>query len=601
MLEEFGLIFLFLTCLGATIYFTSIVAKDAWSFLTSTQKPSSPTDPTPEPNLTKKPGKRSIASLIALARERLIKERQMAATAKESPPSPDSTKTKGSSKKTTQLPTVISEVARYHHSQSKRHGGQTSAMWHRAPKKERALAAEPSGHEKFMSREDEKAQDFFSSLPRDSTAQITPAAALPVIALQPALSPHEKLPSAEVKPDSLAAGLPALLPQDELLAEETTATAAAQAPTDAVIVSPPSHPESAFIFQRPYHLDLPETVIKALIEIPKLGYGFYIVGGLIRDSLFAVPANSDIDIVTDAPLTILTKYFPGLFPCHYVPNLWQLKPSEPSPDTMAREKLPTPSEYSLDIMVKKEFSFSMREDALTRDLTISAFYFGILDGKPTVFAPISDSISDLKSRYLRVIGNTERLATNPLIMFRVLRLAEKYSLWIPKELFSAIQHHCPTLLKLSPDHLGVELHKLFSRANSIQNILTLLEKTSILSTLFPCVAYNRNYYLFRPQLISHLEELKTQPTHYNTIYAIFLYFPAFMRFLETIQPIQQKRYTTAPETTWVECVSETLAKQTAHYPLGISATNTIKSILFAKQPVPLQPQLDSRTLPKQSL
>ena len=53
-----------------------------------------------------------------------------------------------------------------------------------------------------------------------------------------------------------------------------------------------------------------DSAIRLIKEIESFGFEAYIVGGFVRDHYFSVP-SSDIDIVTNIPLDVLSIYAVG--------------------------------------------------------------------------------------------------------------------------------------------------------------------------------------------------------------------------------------------------------------------------------------------------
>jgi hypothetical protein len=183
-----------------------------------------------------------------------------------------------------------------------------------------------------------------------------------------------------------------------------------------------------------------DIAIKLLKEIESFGYEAYIVGGFVRDHYFSRHAT-DIDIVTNAPLAMLSPYVVG-----------DLSKNKRGFDVIIVEY----EGYKFEVASFR--GNSIYDDLKRRDFNIDSL------------AMCSDGVlivpDDFDSSILKIGGAGEELfEEDPLRVLRGVRMAVKYDLDIEEETFALMKKYAPFLAKIDMHRVYEEFMKGLSLDN----------------------------------------------------------------------------------------------------------------------------------------
>jgi poly(A) polymerase len=174
-----------------------------------------------------------------------------------------------------------------------------------------------------------------------------------------------------------------------------------------------------------YQDDRYELRVRDVVRLLRdAGMQLYVVGGAPRDWLCGRAAR-DIDISLDRPVEeahrVLREAFPDIDP---VPLRFErfgmLRWGNVTGSELDLNILRSPKDIQGDSMWNTTFVArqDLREDALTRDFSVNAFYYPC-PGEPAVLDPLGCGLDDVHGRVLRVITHRRVLDTSARMTFRI--------------------------------------------------------------------------------------------------------------------------------------------------------------------------------------
>ncbi|MAU42431.1 MAG: hypothetical protein CMK57_01170 [Proteobacteria bacterium] len=225
-------------------------------------------------------------------------------------------------------------------------------------------------------------------------------------------------------------------------------------------------------------LDLKKDLISypALAIIRKLkssGWDAFIVGGAVRDLLLNVKPK-DFDIVTNASPHEIKDLFRR---SRIIGRRFRIVHVYVGNDTIEVSTFRKPNvSNSLDSngrILRDNVFGSIEDDVKRRDLTINSLYYDPVSER---ILDYHDGISDLKKKQVVVIGKKkERLIEDPLRIIRIIRIAAKLDLTIPRRLKNVMRGTGFLLENLPKARLSDDLLKLFVSGKSLQGFNYILE------------------------------------------------------------------------------------------------------------------------------
>ncbi|PCJ16257.1 MAG: poly(A) polymerase [Gammaproteobacteria bacterium] len=250
--------------------------------------------------------------------------------------------------------------------------------------------------------------------------------------------------------------------------------------------------------------------VKVLKRLNEAGFKAYIVGGGVRDLLLGAKPK-DFDVATDAHPEQVRSLFKNsriigrrfrlvhvLFGREMIEvATFRAKLDENSPanqtapntssDQRGRSKRGqqnvSQQRLSQQGQILQDNIFgSLDEDAVRRDFTINALYFGIDDQN---ILDYSTGLEDIDKQTIRLIGiPTERYKEDPVRMLRAVRFAAKLDFSIAPDCAQPIFELGPLLSNIPAARLFEENLKLFLGGYAAK-VFPLLQQYQLLEQLFP--------------------------------------------------------------------------------------------------------------------
>lgn len=222
--------------------------------------------------------------------------------------------------------------------------------------------------------------------------------------------------------------------------------------------------------------DIGKKIVQTFIS---QGYLSYFVGGWVRDFLLCIPSE-DIDIVTEAPISVTQKLFLKTIP---VGAKFGVLLVVEEGHTFEVAMLRADGDYRDGRRPDRISHASLKEDAFRRDFTVNGMYYDPLNEE------IYDYVhgrEDIERRIIRTIGDPQkRFSEDRLRMMRAVRYSVKLSFFIEERTFRAITHQAQELLSsVSIERVWQEFEKI-DRFSSLAPSIVLLYKTKLLFSLFP--------------------------------------------------------------------------------------------------------------------
>lgn len=230
------------------------------------------------------------------------------------------------------------------------------------------------------------------------------------------------------------------------------------------------------------------AALKVLYRLAEAGHAAYLVGGAVRDLLLG-GSPKDFDVATDATPEQVQALFRN---CRLIGRRFRLAHVLFGPEIIevatfrAIHADPDDDREVIDGRVVRDNVWgSQEEDALRRDFTVNALYYGITD-----FA-VRDYVGgyqDIAARRLRLIGDPEtRYREDPVRMLRAVRLAAKLGFTIDPPTEAPIAAMKGLLREVPSARLFDECLKLFLSGHAVESFLG-LERRGLFPVLFPAAA-----------------------------------------------------------------------------------------------------------------
>lgn len=205
----------------------------------------------------------------------------------------------------------------------------------------------------------------------------------------------------------------------------------------------------------------------------------YFNGGWVRDFLMRHPSN-DIDIVTNAPLSVMQKLFVKTIPVgiNFGILIVVYKGHQFEIATFRKEY-----DYQDGRRPSYVTRATPKEDAKRRDFTINGMFYDPINN---VLYDYVNGRKDLKKKIIRAIGNPVlRFREDRLRMIRAVRYAVRFHFTIETNTLTAIIHQSGDLFpSVSIERIWEELQKM-SLGKDFHKALFLLYELGLLTTIFP--------------------------------------------------------------------------------------------------------------------
>jgi len=259
----------------------------------------------------------------------------------------------------------------------------------------------------------------------------------------------------------------------------------------------PNHPGTAATVQlrvipREQHAisrkNISNGALRVLYRLNEAGYAAYLVGGAVRDLLLGGHPK-DFDVATDATPEDVKRLFRN---CRLIGRRFRLAHVVFGQEIVEVATFRGSSDdgsgdrHVVDGRIVRDNVYgTIEEDAVRRDFTVNALYYGIADFSVRDYV---GGYADLAARTLRLIGDPEqRYREDPVRMLRAVRLAAKLDFTIAPEARKPFAELGELLLHAPPARLFDESLKMFLAGNGLKSFRA-LEESGLLADVFPLTA-----------------------------------------------------------------------------------------------------------------
>lgn len=202
-------------------------------------------------------------------------------------------------------------------------------------------------------------------------------------------------------------------------------------------------------------LNLPNSVELILNRLSDNGFGAYVVGGCVRDSIMGIPPH-DWDICTSALPVQIIEVFSDF---KVVPTGLQHGTVTVVIDNHEFEitTFRIDGEYKDNRRPESvEFVSDLKLDLMRRDFTINAMAYNHKAGIVDYF----NGIDDIKNKTIRCVGDpNDRFSEDALRIMRAVRFAIRYGFEIERKTRNALRLHRMSLINISSERISQELNK----------------------------------------------------------------------------------------------------------------------------------------------
>lgn len=234
---------------------------------------------------------------------------------------------------------------------------------------------------------------------------------------------------------------------------------------------------------------LDDNAMKVVYRLQDEGYDSYLVGGCIRDLLLN-KTPKDFDVATEAhpeeaeTLFRRARLIGRRFKLLHVRFGREI--IEVATFRAAHDSSDNDGEHGRQaesgMILRDNVYGTIEEDALRRDFTINALYYGVRDHSIHDF---TNGYRDIQNRQIRMIGDPEsRYREDPVRMLRAARFAAKLGFDIEPATAEPIRRLAPLLTRIAPARLFDEALKLLQSGHG-EASLRQLKRFDLFRTLFP--------------------------------------------------------------------------------------------------------------------
>lgn len=201
----------------------------------------------------------------------------------------------------------------------------------------------------------------------------------------------------------------------------------------------------------------------------------YLVGGVVRDPLFGLPAPQDIDIVVEGDALEFAYFLREIGVSSIHPVTYPRFGTALVMVDHSKIELASPRRESYDLKSRKPkvAPASLREDAMRRDFTINALFKNLHTGE--VFDFTGHSLEDIQQKILRTpLDPLTTFRDDPLRMLRAVRFKNHFALSYAPGLRNAIRQERNRLEIISMERIQEELSKMLSQpsgANCLEELM----------------------------------------------------------------------------------------------------------------------------------
>ena len=226
------------------------------------------------------------------------------------------------------------------------------------------------------------------------------------------------------------------------------------------------------------------NALRVLYKLGEAGFDAYLVGGAVRDLLVGGQPK-DFDVATNATPEQVKALFRNcrligrrfrLAHVFFGPEIIEVATFRANSDDGSGDR-----EMHEDGRVLRDNVYgSIEDDAVRRDFTANALYYGVRDFAVRDFV---GGFADVQQRRLRLIGDPDtRYREDPVRMLRAARLSAKLGFTIDAATAAPIPTLAPLLAEAPPARLFDEMLKLFQSGHGLASF-DALERLGLLPAL----------------------------------------------------------------------------------------------------------------------
>jgi poly(A) polymerase len=249
--------------------------------------------------------------------------------------------------------------------------------------------------------------------------------------------------------------------------------------TVAVIIPPEQHgiPER----------NISSNALRVLERLHDAGYDAHIVGGGVRDLLLNLHPK-DFDVATNATPEQVRQVFRNsriigrrFRIVHVMFGREMIEVTTYRGHHSNAEDSSQGEAHDSGLLLRDNVYGSIEEDAIRRDFTVNALYYGV-DG---VVRDYCNGMRDIEKRQINIIGEPEtRYREDPVRMLRAARLAAKLGFTLEKNTAAPIARLAPLLHDISNARLFDEMVKMFMAGHALKTFELMCEYR-LFHVLFP--------------------------------------------------------------------------------------------------------------------
>jgi len=239
--------------------------------------------------------------------------------------------------------------------------------------------------------------------------------------------------------------------------------------------------------------DFSEASLMVADTLMEGGYEAYIVGGCNRDLILGLKPK-DFDVSTNASPEQVRKLFKDcrivgrrfrIAHVRHKREIIEVSTFRGDPKEKQNANRNEMREGKEGQLIRDNVYGTLDSDAFRRDFTVNALYY---NAKDNTLSDFMDSVGDLKSQTLKVIGDEQaRFTEDPVRMLRMVRFSAKLGFPIPQESLALIQEQAGLLTHVSAPRMFEEVLKLFHSGQAFSSF-ELLREYGLFKTMFPFTA-----------------------------------------------------------------------------------------------------------------
>lgn len=306
-----------------------------------------------------------------------------------------------------------------------------------------------------------------------------------------------------------------------------------------------------------------DNAVKVLYRLNKEGYGAYLVGGGVRDSLLGHEPK-DFDIATDARPEQIRRIFRN---CRLIGKRFRLahiyfkdEIIEVATFRAGNEQSAQHERSDQGVVVRDNVYGSLEDDIWRRDFTINALYYNIADFSVLDYA---GGMQDLEQGIIRMIGDPQtRYQEDPVRMLRAVRFAAKLGFTIHPDTEKPIAKCRELLSHISNARLFDECLKLFLTGCG-SHTYSLLRHYDLFGCLFPetekCLSDKHWHQATHNLLFTLLEDTDQRIGENKTVSLSFIFSVLLWQPVKKMQAELQK--TLPPPQAFEEAINHILSQQ----------------------------------------